>query len=228
MRLIPTAATFELLVKAYFEAKARSDDPHDESVKENIASCPSGVKVPLEIRPCKYGRGLFATETIPAHTAIYEGKRYGIFHNEAEWTTFLNLIPEQWHYDVAIWSYVLEWDTDVYVVALDFDEGSLINHGSSCVDASTARKSTTAVFHEGRLLQSDDGTANVRYNEKTMTYYTTRDVQESEEIFCDYSEFHEEEHPLEWYTRICEEIFHANEEGNGEPKKPTNFRIKVS
>jgi SET domain-containing protein len=228
MRLIPTAATFDLLVKAYFEAKARSDDPHDESVKENIASCPSGVQLPLEVRPSKYGRGLFAMNHIPAHTAVYEGKRYGIFQNEAEWTTFLNLIPEQWHYDVAIWSYVMEWDTDVYVVALDFDEGSLINHGSSCVDATTARKSTTAIFHEGRLLQSDDGMANIRYNDKKMAYCTTRDVQESEEILCDYSEFHKGEHPLEWYTRICEQIFHANVEGSGEPKKPTGFHILVS
>jgi hypothetical protein len=217
MRLVPTAATFELLTNAYFEAKAPLDDPHDESVRKAIANSPSGVKVPLEIRPCKYGRGLFAKEAFPAHTAIYEGKRYGIFHTEAQWTTFLNLLPEEWRYDVVIWSYVLEWDNDLYVAAVDLDEGSLINHGSDCVDTSTVRNSRStiaAVFHERSCL--DARMANVRYDEKTMTYWSIHDIQESEEIFCDYSEFHEEDHPLEWYTRICEKI-RQNEKENGEP-----------
>jgi hypothetical protein len=209
MRLIPTAATFELLVNAYFEAKAHSNDPHDESVRKAIASSPSGFQVPVDVRLSQYGRGLFAKDAIPAHTAVHEGIRYGVFHNEGEWSTFLNLLPEQWRYDVAIWSYVLELDPDVYVAALDLDEGSLINHGSSNdnVEATTAENcasTTSAAFHEGRCLGNDAGIANARHDNETLTLWTIRDVQESEEIFCDYSEFHEENHPLEWYTRICE------------------------
>jgi SET domain-containing protein len=218
MLFIPSAATFELLVNAYFEVKARFDDPHDVSVRKAIASSQSGVKGPLEVRLCKYGRGLFAKETIPAQTAVYEATRYGIFHTEEQWKTFLYLLPEEWRYDVVIWSYVLEWDTDVYVAAVDLDEGSLVNHGRDCFDTTTAgnsRSTIEAVFHEGSCL--DAGMANVRNDEKTMTFWTIRDIQESEEIFCDYSEFHEEDHPLEWYTRICEEIRQQNAKENGEP-----------
>jgi hypothetical protein len=221
MRLIPTAATFDLLANAYFEAKAGSEDPHDESVRKAIASSPSGLKVPLEVRPCNYGRGLFTKNAIPAHTAVYEAKRYGIFHNEAQWTTFLNLLPEHWRYDVVIWSYVLEWDTDTYVAAVDLDEGSLMNHGTDCIEATNAGNSAAKCCHEGRGMDAE--MANVRYDDKTMMLLTTRDVQESEEIFCDYSKFHEEEHPLEWYSRTCKDICNANELSveNEQPKHPT-------
>lgn len=208
MRLIPTASTFQLLADAYFEAKTTTpgsdtEGPHDLSVRMAMAIGPSGVKVPSEIRQSKFGRGLFAKAPIPVHSAVQESTRYGIFSREGQWTTFLSLLPEELRCDVAIWAYVLEWDDDLEVVALDLDESSLINHGN---DPDKDYETLSPPIHDGKSLSRDIGTANIRYDDETMTYNAIRDIAESEEILCDYTSFHVQNHSLEWFTRTCQEV----------------------
>jgi hypothetical protein len=207
MRDIPTDETFALIREAYLAAKKDSQDPHDEEVRAKLAISWSGAKVPLEIRASKFGRGLFVKNAVPANTPVYEATRYGIFRNEDEWTTFLQYTPQQWRYDVMIWSYVLQWDKDTQVAAVDLDVASLMNHGWSS-GVGGARKSSTPQpsNHGGRTLDTDSGSANLRYDDDTEMYVSTRDIQASEELLCDYTEFHVNNHNLEWYRRSQREI----------------------
>jgi len=176
--------------------------------------------VPLEIRPSPFGRGLFAAQAVAAGQPVYEATRYGIFRTESEWRRFLALLlpasQDLW-YDIVLWSYVLEWTTTTndeggclqHVVAVDLDEGSLMNHGAaeSSSEPSSATSSSSSSHGVNKLVSHDESAkANVRYCADTCHYVATRNIAADEEILCDYSSFHVERHSLEWYDKTWDEI----------------------
>jgi len=201
MRPIPNASTFDQIRKAYFAAKSGSEDPHDETVRAALQKSLSGALVPLEIRQSNFGRGLFVKEFVPANTPVYDATRYGIFRTESQWKRYLYAIPSELHHDIVLWSYVLDWDTDLQVAAVDLDEGCLMNHGSLDDDPGTSSSS-----HGLNVLNQASGRANIRYCSKTNQYLATRDLLASEELLCDYSSFHIYDHSLGWYDQTWNDI----------------------
>ena len=220
--IIPDASTFEKIRQAYFAAKKQSgdeDDPHDATVRAALKNNgPSGALVPLEIRQSKLGgRGLFVvqTEPVPAGTPVYEATRYGIFRTESQWKRFLDLLPgEILRRDVVVWSYVLDWGSGLEVVAVDLDEGSLMNHGALDDDGDD---DAAAVSESSSALGKTRERANIRYCNETGCYIAIRDIQPSDELLCDYASFHKYDHKLDWYDRTWNDIVAKGWDGFAEP-----------
>jgi hypothetical protein len=213
MSPIPTASTFAAIRDAYFAAKAAdSPDPHDDKLRTALQKSPSGsaaVGVALEIRPSRFGRGLFTTQALAQGQPLYESTRYGLFRSEAQWRRFLEGLPsDELRYDIHLWSYVPTWDESL--VAVDLDEGSLMNHG---VLTTTSKTSTTDSAESSSSSSTDgvnslcpDCSANVRYCGETYCYVATRDLEAGEEILCDYSTFLEFQHSLTWYNETWDKF----------------------
>jgi hypothetical protein len=219
MRPIPTAATFAAIREAYFAAKAADDqspDPHDDKLRTALQQNASGsaaVGAALEIRVSRFGRGLFAAQALTRGQRVYESTRYGLFGSEAQWRRFLQLLPsDELRYDVHLWSYVPIWDESL--VAIDLDEGSLMNHGvltttssSSMSKTSESDAATSSPFStHGEHTLCSDITANVQYCGETYCYLVTKDLDEGDEILCDYSSFHEPQHALTWYNESWDDF----------------------
>ena len=222
MRPIPTASTTAAIREAYFTVKIDSQDPHDVNLRAALLKNHSGsaaVGVALDIRPSRrFGRGLFSRNAIASGQPVYEATRYGLFGTEAQWRCFLELLPsDELRYDAVLWSYVPNWAPDLSLVALDLDEGSLMNHGvlvlttpattpgEAAADESTLSSSAAAASHGIHVLCPGD-TANVRYCGETQCYVATRDIKVDEEILCDYSTFHAADNSLTWYSETWNEI----------------------
>lgn len=215
MRTIPTASTFSRVREAYLAAKKDSRDAHDDDIRKALSKSPSGVQVPVEIRASQFGRGLFVRNPVLKDTPIYEATRYGIFWNQQEWTTFLQHLPAEWRYDAVVWSYVVQWDDDSQVAAIDLDEGSLMNHGWSSNSDTNVPVVTTAAAaaqHGEEALSLDSGRANLRYDEDTATFHAVCNIGANEELLCDYTSFHVKDHSLEWYRQSWKEIVGKEEE----------------
>ena len=225
---IPTASTFATICKAYFAAKtADSPDPHDDKLRTALQQSPSGsaaVGVALEIRASRHGRGLFTTQALAQGQPVYESTRYGLFRSEAQWRRFLKLLPsDELRYDVHHWSYVPIGDNESLVVAVDLDEGSLMNHGvlttatkTSVTDAAASSTSLSSTHGVNSLCP--DSTATVKYCGETGCYVATRDLEAGEEILCDYSTFHEHQHSLTWYKETWDE-FVVQKESNSRSER---------
>lgn len=195
-RPIPDAGVFQLVRKAYFQAKS-PDDEHDVELKEVLAKAGEcGALVPIEIRASKYGRGVFAKQDIPKGTPVWNLDRYGIFRSEQEWRKYLSFLPHNLQHDVIMWSYVLDWDKDDQVVGIDLDQASVMNHGGK--DA----------MHLGVSMDSRDGPSNnLEYADGDDSCYVAKcDIKANEELLCDYSTFHVHNHGLSWYKEINDKI----------------------
>lgn len=182
--VLPDSSTFRLIREAYFKT-APSEDPHNVDLLEELAESTSGAIAPMEIRHGSRGRGLFLKKAVRKGEVVRDNSLYGIFKTEEHWTAFLSELPLDLQSDVCMWAYVLEWDDDhPYVVGLDLDEGSLMNHGP---------KTSTQV---------EEGAANldaVVDEEGTSQLFALRDLEVGEELLCDYNAFHQREHNLHWY-----------------------------
>ena len=212
---IPTASDFAAVREAYFAAKADSKDPYDEEVDAAFRENPSDVRVvPLEIRASPFGgRGLFTQQHVAKGQTVFEERPCGIFRSEVEWRRFLDLLPsDDLRFDVVLWSYVLLWtngdenkenaddDEGTFVVGLDLDEGSLLNHGALKAEKSSTSLLTSHGFHTLR-----PGFANVQLNNDDYLV-ATRDIEAGEEILCDYGAFHQSKHSLSWYEQTWDEF----------------------
>ena len=213
---IPTASDFVAIREAYFAAKANSRDPYDEEVDAAFRENPSGAHyfVPLEIRVSTFGgRGLFTKQPVAKGQPVSGYIPSGIFRSEDEWRRFLELLPsDHLRYDAVVWSYVLLWmdedeenrnkDQETFVVALDLDERSLLNHGIlTAVESSP----TSPILNSHGLHALSAGDANVQENDEDYLI-ATRDIVGGEELFSDYGTFHQSEHPLKWYKQTWDEI----------------------
>ena len=217
--VIPTEADFVAVREAYFAAKANSQDPYDDDLRAAILTNPSEdedtpvVVMPLlEIRSSSFGRGLFTKQAVAKGQPVYQNRRAGIFRSEMEWRRFLELLPTDiLRHDVVLWSYVLAWrddeddeDEDPFVVALDLDEGSLMNHG-----ALTDIESTSVLSSHGKHALSSAAIANVQSGDNDYLV-AVRDIEAGEEILCDYSTFHMPDHDLTWYRQTWDEFVGTN------------------
>jgi hypothetical protein len=134
-----------------------------------------------------------------------------------EWKSFLELLPDDILEKMSNWSYVMHLggkehpeDKDgiqQFVVAVDLDASTLMNHGSATLD------------HHGHAIRNDNNqqdnltAANVvlEYSSDgtSQHYVATRDIQIGEEILCDYSEFHVYDYSLDWYMETYHELCQA-------------------
>lgn len=224
MRPIPTASTFATIREAYFAAKATdSPDPHDDKLRTALQQSLSGsaaVGVALDIRASRHGRGLFTTQTLAPGQPVYESTRYGLFRSEAQWERFLKVLPsDELRYDVHHWSYVPTWDESL--VAVELDEGSLMNHGvltTTTTSKTTSETDAAASSTHGVNSLCLEETANVKYCGETCCYVATRGLEAGDEILCDYSTFHEYQHSLTWYNETWDE-FVVQKESNSRTER---------
>lgn len=196
VRPVPNATTFALLRDAYFSVKESAHDPHDEELKELFKESPSGALIDFSVRQTKYGRGVFALSDVPKGKAVWESSRFGIFRTEAQWRTFLDLLSPELQYDVTMWAYVMDWDSaDSFVLALDFDEECLMNHGGELLDYDP-----TLTGLQPSNLRS------VEVEEEDWQYVATQDIKVGEELLVDYSQFHSYG-AIDWFDDLWDELF---------------------
>lgn len=193
MRPIPNATDYTLLREAYFTAKQFSNDKHDIDLQSLFAEAPHGALVPFEVRQAKYGRGIFATQTILEGTPVWSTERYGKFNTQEEWNTFLSLLSPRLQTDVVTWAYVMEWDDGEHMVGLDLEPSSLINHGGTDVgdvdDEIVDCKPSNLRVQEGTEKDDDD----------EVLYVASHQIEAGDELLLDYSQFHVFGHSLGWF-----------------------------
>ena len=140
------------------------------------------------------GRGVFATQFLPAGTVVWDERFNAQFATEASMRRFLSSISEEQACDALQWCYAMAVDMfanatttgeETIGVACDLDEGSLFNHAvagiANCADTE----------------EEEDGIDGV---------VTVRDVYPGEELTQDYFQFEVE---LEWFEDIMEDAWGA-------------------
>jgi hypothetical protein len=240
MRPIPDASYFKLIQQAYRKAKCKSQDPHDQPLfNDDDGSFPKkkkyGPYVQFEIRRSSISgmtkgtaadRGIFATEFVAQGQPVWGCELYGIFRYETEWNIFLKALPSSDPStgsnsnvleDMAMWSYVMNWGDGTFVVGIDLDEASLMNHGGTSVvhnqfqygsrrSRSSSSSSSSSSDENGTDDPSLSANITCEYRDGQWKYYATRDIHPNEEILCDYNQFHVADHPLDWYTASIQTI----------------------
>jgi hypothetical protein len=226
MRPIPDASYFKRIRQAYRKAKWNSQDPHDQPIfaqqEEEEDGSPKkkmyGPYVPFEIRRSSLlgieqhdgaaaDRGVFVTEFVPQGQPVWGCELYGIFRCETEWNAFLEALDPHMLADIVMWSYVMDWGDGTFVVGIDLDEASLMNHGGPSVVHNQFQYSSSD--EKGNVDPPAAWSANItcEYRDGEWKYYATRDIYPNEEILCDYNQFHVAEHPLDWYTNSVQKYY---------------------
>ena len=126
------------------------------------------------------GRGVFATQFLPAGTLVWDPRYHAQFATEGSLRRFLLSIRPEQACNALQWCYAMVVDNDnstsiadgTIGVACDLDEGSLFNHAV-------------------------EGIANVADTEGGVT--TLRDISPGEELTQDYLDFEED---LEWFEDL--------------------------
>lgn len=184
----PEAARFQWPIAAA-AATTTSSDADDEQQSSSLLLPQTGLVPGLtEIRytPDK-GRGVFATQFLPAGTLVWNLRYHAHFFTEASMRRFLTSIREEQACDALQWCYAMNATSTTTtgeggsaVVACDLDEGSLFNH-------------------------ADDGIANVEDTEDGVDgVVTVRDVFPGEELTQDYLDFELE---VEWFENMMEDAW---------------------
>jgi hypothetical protein len=105
----------------------------------------SGMLVSYEVRDHPlHGRGLYATEDIPANTPVWDGyvqKWYSI----KEFESFLQYLPPPLQCDVIMWAYPFRGSHNKVVMAMD--QGSYMNDGGT-MNISNIESVTTTTLRE--------------------------------------------------------------------------------
>jgi hypothetical protein len=210
---LPTPETFRVIRQAYEQSKIHPNCPpysqqqqqHDKSILDHTAKY--GAMVNYEIRKSPIGDGtgcgIFVTEFVAKGRPVWGCELFGIFRKAMEWKSFLELLPDDILGKMSTWSYVMRHvDTGGmhFVVAVDLDASTVMNHGRSTHDDKHNHDSNTTTANVA-LDYSSDG--------KSQYYFAARDIQVGEEILCDYSEFHVYDHPLDWYMETYYEVCKA-------------------
>jgi hypothetical protein len=121
--------------------------------------------------------------------------------------SFLQALPLEISQDVATWAFVDDLDDDgIMAVYLDFDESALLNDG-----ASIPRKWLVRIFcpckNKNKRRNENytpDAPANLHEHVENgrWCYYSSQDIESGEELLCDYTDFHDYEHELEWWDKL--------------------------
>jgi hypothetical protein len=207
-RPIPDEESWNLLLETYRKVKNNTDNEHDVALFERIQTngrC--GARVPFEVRqaPGK-GRGVFATAFIPKQTCVWEC-RSGRFVTETQMQSFLQALPLELSQDVATWAFVDDLDDDgIMAVYLDFDESALLNDGASIPRNWLVRIFCPCKNKNKRRNENytPDAPANLHEHVENgrWCYYSSQDIESGEELLCDYTDFHDYEHELEWWDKL--------------------------
>jgi len=151
--------------------------------KWSIATFPtSGFVIPHEIRQSsEKGRGVFATSHVPKGTLVWHPAQHAEFPDETTFRRFLSSLPWELACDILQWAYVEEVWKEEYKVAVELDQGSLVNHGS-CDEA------------------------NVGELEKGEFIIAIRDIEAGEEFLQDYTTF-DNDSRIPWYDEMVDHAF---------------------
>jgi hypothetical protein len=197
--IIPDAHYWAKLRGAYRKAKESvpvvdddedNDDPWLKAAMEREWPL-TGAQMEFEIRLGQHGRGVFSKENIPAGKVVWNCQHCGVFRTEQQWHTFLNLLPPHMQYDVVIWAFA--WDGVLY---LDLEPASMFNHGGSVIE------------DEGAVTVMPTNLTAVEINpdEDEWQYVAKVDIKVGDELFCDYSEFHDYDNPLPWFIASHKQV----------------------
>lgn len=177
-------ATFKMLQDTY-----RTVVPRD---KWSIFTSPtSGLMVPFEIRqtPGK-GRGIYATAHIPKGTEICNPVQHAVFPGEASFRHFLSSLTWELACDILQWAYVEEAQDHEYMVVVELDPCSLMNHAPG--DGANTGPVTAGSDMEFQVA--------------------LRDIGPGEELVEDYSAFDNVEDNLPWFTEIFDQAYDDEED----------------
>ena len=159
-----------------------------------IADNPSGFRIAYEVRQtAAKGRGLFVKQFVPRGACICDD-REGFFTTEKQWRDYLSLLPPDLARDCVDWVAV-DSEEGVEAVSLSFCDASLMNHGWS-----------TRFWPLEKLCARFSRRPKPRANVKSRWFdgmwhvVATRDIQEGEELLCDYTQSHNYDHGLERST----------------------------
>ena len=121
------------------------------------------------------GRGNYAGRNIQKGEIIWSGINTARFHWGEDYREFLNSIEPHIACDVLQWAYVQDMGDDL-MVSVDLDAGSFCNDGNEDGNA-TPNKGC------------DEEAAKGFPGGCKTNYFALRDIEEGEELLCDYSEF---------------------------------------
>jgi hypothetical protein len=138
----------------------------------------SGMLVPYQVHNDPlHGRGLYATEDVPAHTKVWDGEVQDWYSIE-EFEAFLQYLPPQLQCDVIMWAYpALGSDTEVLMA---MDQGSYMNDGGTKGNGSSINASDTTAL---RLIQA------------------------GEEMVEDYSTYVDMDGRVQWFHQLRAKVF---------------------
>mmetsp|Transcript_31489 Transcript_31489/g.47602 ORF Transcript_31489/g.47602 Transcript_31489/m.47602 type:complete len:254 (-) Transcript_31489:345-1106(-) len=140
----------------------------------------------VEIRQNEKGRSVFAAESIPEGSLIWNTRNTARFRNGAHYRQLLASVDTDISCDIIQWAYVQEKD-ELLFVSVDLDPGILINSGTSIFksDGLTKRKKRDNVQNMG----CDRKAASRFPGGCTENYFALRDIDKGEELLLDYGDF---------------------------------------
>jgi hypothetical protein len=202
--VIPDAQYWKDLRAAYAQVKAGLDDEVDEEdywLADALRQDPpeTGALIDYEIRQGQYGRGVYVQQDVLAGSPVWKCQHCGVFRNEQQWLDFLRLLPPHMQYDVVEWAYVT--DGEVY---LDFDPGSLKNHGYG--SGSSSGSSTNNAEGFANVRPANLSCVEIPDTDEEWQYIANVDIKAGEELLCDYTTFHDYANPLSWFVASNEQI----------------------
>lgn len=199
--VIPDAQYWKELRAAYAKVKAGLDDEEDYWLADALLQDPpeTGALIEYEIRQGQYGRGVYAKQDIQAGTPVWKCQHCGVFRTEQQWVDFLRLLPPHMQYDVVEWAYVT--DGEVY---LDFDPGSLKNHG--CGSSSSSSNPATVAEGFSNVMPANLECVEIPDTDEEWQYIAKVDIHDGDELLCDYTKFHDYANPLSWFVASNEQI----------------------
>eukprot|EP00457_Paulinella_chromatophora_P012996 gb/GEZN01013257.1/.p1 GENE.gb/GEZN01013257.1/~~gb/GEZN01013257.1/.p1 ORF type:complete len:232 (+),score=46.58 gb/GEZN01013257.1/:23-718(+) len=156
------------------------------------------MQVPYEIKPAKWGNGIFAKEVLPAGTRVWSVSKANIkiFETEEEAKKLFERSTNEEIKDLLFYCY---W-SDGRLMDLTRDDGRFFNHTHSslqnCGLGSILKKMLAKKNGKKRKAEVKDAQNQVIEDHDC---YTLRDIKAGEELFDDYNTFGADP---DWYSDL--------------------------
>mmetsp|Transcript_6531 Transcript_6531/g.9495 ORF Transcript_6531/g.9495 Transcript_6531/m.9495 type:complete len:228 (+) Transcript_6531:120-803(+) len=124
-RQIYNKTTWEFLAESY----RHSVPEHKRTIESSLED---GFELPYEVRDApEKGRGVYVISPIRRGDLIYSGYQHAEFDDEHSFRKFLAQLPFALQCEILLWAYPMRSPDGGYVVSVELDDGSFINHGNS-------------------------------------------------------------------------------------------------